>query len=380
LPVIGVFLSILRFRFRCEGRKLPFLPTGKTIKVRSMTRQIVHTTVLLFAFCVITKAQDPLFSQFYSMPLIMNPAFAGTTYAPRLSATYRNQWPIHSDEGTAYATYAASYEQFVPAFNSGFGIMVLADEAGEGLLKTTNFTANYAYRISFNDEFNIRLGINAGFKQSSLDWDRLIFLDQLNPITGAVDPFGNPNISNEQRPQDLNSTVFDVGAGILAYTSKYYGGISLQHLTTPDEGFFKTNSGLLDGLPLRTSVHAGAEFIVKEGNKRNPTSFVSPNILFAKQGDQGQVNAGAYYNHGIAFAGGWYRYAFTNPDAFIIVVGMQYDILKIGYSYDFTVGSSLAARTGGSHEISLVLNFDNSEAVRSKRKAERYNDCFKIFR
>jgi type IX secretion system PorP/SprF family membrane protein len=345
-----------------------------------MTRQIVHTALLLSLFCGLAKAQDPLFSQFYSTPLVLNPAFAGTTYAPRLSATYRNQWPIHDDNGTAYATYAASYEQFVPAFNSGIGILVLTDAAGDGLLKTTSFAANYAYRISVNEDFNIRLGVNAGFKQSSIDWDRLVFLDQLDPITGAVDQSGNPNISNENRPEDLSNTIFDVGAGMLAYTSKFYGGISLEHLTTPDEGFFKTNSGLIDGLPLRTSIHAGAEFVVKEGNKLHPTSFVSPNILFAKQGDQGQINAGAYYNHGIVFAGAWYRYAFTNSDAVIAVVGMQYDILKIGYSYDFTTGSSLAAKTGGAHEISLVINFDNSESVRSKRRAERYNDCFKIFR
>lgn len=346
-----------------------------------MTRQIVHTFLLLLLSCGFVKAQDPLFSQFFSTPITLNPAFAGVTYAPRLSATYRNQWPIHADDGSVYAaTYAASYEQFIPAFNSGIGVLVLTDNDGNGLYKTTNFTANYAYRIAVNDEFNIRLGVNAGFKQSNIDWDRLVFLDQLDPITGSVDAVGNPNISNEQRPEDLSNTIFDVGAGMLAYTSKFYGGISLQHLTTPDEGFFKTNTSLLDGLPLRTSIHAGAEFIVKEGNKRNPSSFVSPNILFAKQGDQGQINAGALYNHGVVFGGAWYRHAFTNGDAVIAVVGMQYDILKIGYSYDFTLGSSVAARSGGAHEVSLVINFDNSESVRSKRRAERYIDCFKIFR
>lgn len=346
-----------------------------------MTRQSLQLTALLLLLgCTLVQAQDPLFSQFYATPLVMNPAFAGTTYAPRVSATYRNQWPSLDQNGTAFATYAASYEQFVPAFNSGFGILVLADDAGSGLLKTTNFSASYAYRISVNDEFNIRLGINAGFKQSNIDWDRLVFLDQLDPITGPLDPLGNPNFTNEQRPDDLTNTIFDVGAGLLAYNSKYYGGISLQHLTTPDEGFFRTNTALLDGLPLRTSLHAGAEFVVKEGNKRNPASFVSPNILFAKQGDQGQINLGAYYNHGLVFVGGWFRHAFGNSDAVIALVGVQRDILKIGYSYDFTVGSLTQMRSGGSHEITLVLNFDNSEAVRSKRRAERYNDCFKIFR
>ncbi|MCC6723400.1 MAG: type IX secretion system membrane protein PorP/SprF [Saprospiraceae bacterium] len=346
-----------------------------------MTRQIFKLTALFVFACAVAQAQDPLFSQFYATPLVLNPAFAGTTYSPRISATYRNQWPVHANDGTAaYTTYAASYEQFVPAFNSGIGVMVMSDNSGGGILKTTSFAANYAYRIAVNEDFNIRLGINAGFKQSNIDWDKLVFLDQLDPITGPLDPSGLPNFTNELRPADLSTTIFDVGAGLLAYTNKFYGGISLQHLTTPDEGFFRTNVGLLDGLPLRTSVHAGAEFIVKKGNKHTPSSFVSPNILFAKQGDQGQVNVGAYYNHGLVFFGGWFRHAFGNADALIGLAGVQYDILKIGYSYDFTLGSSVASPTGGAHEISLVINFDQSESVKAKRKAERYNDCFKIFR
>ena len=135
---------------------------------------------------------------------------------------------------------------------------------------------------------------------------------------------------------------------------------------------------MIEGLPLKVSLHGGAQFIVKEGNNRNPASFISPNILFLKQGDQGQLNVGAYYSLGLVFAGDWYRHAFGNGDAAIAMVGVSYDIVKIGYSYDFTVSS--LSPTGGSHEISFVLNLDNSETLSKRRRANRYNDCFKIFR
>lgn len=358
-------------------------------KCRSMLRQILRINFTAFikaavcSFWVLmagaVQAQDPVFSQFNATPLLLNPAFAGTTYAPRISASYRNEWPSFADNGaSAYSTYAISFDQFVPAFNSGFGVVVLADNAGGGLIKATSAAAAYAYRIEVNNDLSLKLGINAGFLQTSVDWDRLIFLDQLDPITGIVDPAGNPNPTNEIRPDQLNKTIFDVGAGLLAYSRKFYGGISIQHLTTPDEGYLQVNSGLQQGLPLRLSLHGGAQFIVKEGNKRHAASFFSPNILFIKQGDQGQVNLGAYYSMGPVFAGGWYRHAFSNPDAAIGTVGFQYDVLKIAYSYDFTV-SSLAA-SGGAHEISLVLNLENSEKLQRRRYAERYNDCFKIFR
>ncbi|MCB0518939.1 MAG: type IX secretion system membrane protein PorP/SprF [Lewinellaceae bacterium] len=345
-----------------------------------MTRQIQCLIVAVLMGAPALMAQDPIFSQFYSTPLVINPAFSGTNYAPRISATYRNEWPTFADEGsTVYSTYAASYEQFIPSFNSGIGLLVLADNAGGGLIKTTNFAASYAYRIAVNDDFFIKLGVQAGFKQSNVDWDRLVFLDQLDRVTGPVDPSGNPNPTNEVRPENLNKAIFDVGAGLLVYGGTFYGGLALHHLTTPDEGFVNSNASLADGLPLRLTLHGGAQFIVKEGNKRTPPSFISPNILLLKQGDMGQINLGAYYSLGLVFAGAWYRHSFGNPDAVIGMIGFQYDILKIGYSYDYTV-SGLTSSTGGSHEISLVINLDNSENLRKKRFADRYNDCFKIFR
>lgn len=340
--------------------------------MKSMTRQILCFLTTALIGITTLQAQDPVFSQFYSTPLLLNPAFAGTTFAPRISASYRNEWPTVTDLGIAYSTYAVSYEQFVPQANSGLGIMVLSDDAGDGLLKMTNFLASYAYRIAVNDDFQIKLGIEAGFRQYNLDWDKLVFLDQIDQIQGPILE------TNEVQPDVLNKTIFDAGVGLLAFTGKYYGGISLHHLTTPNEGFLDLNNGLVEGLPLRMSVHGGAQFIVKEGNKRNPASFISPNVLFLKQGDQGQLNMGAYYSMGLVFAGGWYRHAFGNPDAAIAMVGVSYNVFKIGYSYDFTLSS--LAPSGGSHEISVVLNMENSDRLRKKRFANRYNDCFKIFR
>ncbi|RMG88038.1 MAG: type IX secretion system membrane protein PorP/SprF [Bacteroidetes bacterium] len=329
------------------------------------------------------KAQDPIFSQFYSAPLMLNPAFAGNTYTPRLAFNYRNQYPGWLDGASAYSTYAASYEQFIEDFNSGFGVMLKSDDAGGGLYKLTKFTADYAYRVQVNRDFNLKFGVEAGFRQFAVDWDRLIFFDQLDPLTGAVDPIGNPNPTNEVRPDNLNKTYFDIGAGLLAYGPTFYGGISLKHLTRPNESILGINDGLNEGLATRISVHGGAQINLREGNNRSATTFISPNLLFVKQGDQGQLNVGAYAGMGLIFAGGWYRHAFGNPDAAILLVGVKKGIFKIGYSYDFTISAlqtQASGGTNGAHEISLILNFDQSEAFQRRRRASRYNDCFQIFR
>ena len=57
------------------------------------------------------QAQDPLFTQFFSNALYLNPAMAGRDLSPRVHSTYRNQWP---GINKAYVTYNLEYDQFAP--------------------------------------------------------------------------------------------------------------------------------------------------------------------------------------------------------------------------------------------------------------------------
>ena len=333
-------------------------------------------TVVLLAFTLGAAAQDPIFSQFYASPLQLNPAFAGTTYAPRIALNYRNQWPGIPN---AYQTFSVSYEQFMPDLNSGFGLLVAADEQGDGLVQTNIFKAVYGYRISINRDAAVKIGVEFGGGQTRYDWNRFVFGDQLDRITGAIDPFGNPNPTEEVRPDGLNNSFLDIGAGLLAYTPIFYAGISMKHLNTFDESIINTGDNTEGGRPMRFSAHGGATIDLSE-RRNGRGAFVSPNILYVRQGRQGQVNAGAYFGWNAIFGGLWYRHAFSNPDAAIAVIGYQYDFLKVGYSYDLTVSGLTQSATGGAHEISVVLNFDNSEAVKRSRRNNRYNDCFRFLR
>jgi type IX secretion system PorP/SprF family membrane protein len=344
-----------------------------------MIKPVSQILLISFVLSTASPAQDAVFSQYFSTPLALNPAFTGMTYSARIASSYRNQWPDLNDrKGTSYATYSASYDQFIPVFNSGVGVLAMSDEAGGGLLTTNSLGFFYSYLAQMKNDLQVKLGINAGFRQTKADWDKFIFLDQLDPIKGAYDNAGNLNPTNEIRPENLTKSIFDVGAGLLASNQNFYAGLALQHLTAPNENIIELSGDLSEGLPLRMTMVAGAYFNVKKGNKRHPGSFISPSVLFVKQGDQGQINAGAYYSMGLIFAGAWYRYSFGNSDAAIGMLGFQYEILKVGYSYDYTVSS--LAPTGGTHEISLVLNFDESETRKRSRFNQRYNDCFKIFR
>ncbi len=334
----------------------------------------IFTLLSVLILCVWShlSAQDPVFSQFYAAPLQVNPAFAGSNYAPRVAFNYRNQYPNWTSEGSAYETYSTSYDQYFDGINSGIGLVVLTDDAGNGILKTTRLSAIYAYQLQLSRKFFVKLGVEGGYVQNRLDWDKLIFPDQIDPEVGPVSPGGTLFPTDEIRPDNLTISYFDFSAGMLFYTDKVYGGLHLKHLNTPNESFLNINDNLNNGVPMRVTAHAGAEIDLKQNNKRETTSFISPNVLFVQQANFRQMNIGTYAGTGFVFGGAWYRTTFTNSDAVIFLLGVREGVFKIGYSYDLTI-SGLAGRTGGSHEISLSINFERPRRV-------DINDCFQMFR
>ena len=335
-----------------------------------MRRQTIFILFAAFIWSFSVQGQDPIYSQYYAAPLQLNPAFAGNTYTPHIAINYRNQWPSLNQ---AYVSYSVSYSQFFKKFNSGIGLMILADDAGQGLYKTNKIGGFYSYRLEMGNNLFLKLGVEASFIRISLGWDKFQFPDQLGPELGATSGGGTPFPTEEIRPESIENTYFDASAGLLIYSSHFYAGITTKHLNTPNESFLKINENLDSGLPLRLGLHAGYEFKIREGNKKKPASFISPNAMFVKQGDFGQLNIGAYGNLGIIFGGVWYRHGFANPDAAIVLLGVQKGGYKIGYSYDLTVSRLTLGRSGGSHEISLIMNFDKPQKV-------DYNDCFGLFR
>ena len=329
---------------------------------------------LLIMAGVESTAQDLVYSQFFSAPLQLNPAFAGASFSSRIAANYRNQWPGWPN---AYRSYSLSYDQWVDGFNSGIGLNLLTDDAGNGLYRTTRATATYSYQVQMADRLYFRLGMDAGIIQQRLNWSSLVFGDQLNPITGAVDGAGNQNQGSETPPNQLTALAPDISAGLLIFSSTFHAGISLMHLNTPDINHLRINNNLQGGLPMRLTMHAGLEIPFNQGNIGRTDAFISPNVLVSTQGGYTQINGGLYTGIDKILGGLWYRHTPGNSDALIVMGGFRQGIMRISYSLDLTVSALASAGTGGGHELSVALNFADS---RASRKKSDLNDCFKIFR
>jgi hypothetical protein len=110
---------------------------------------------------------------------------------------------------------------------------------------------------------------------------------------------------------------------------------------------------------MKFTAHAGAVIPIQK-KRRDAEATLSPNVLYRRQGEFQQLNLGMYVTKGPIVAGVWFRgllFGESYRDAFITTLGIQTDVIRFGYSYDVTV-SELTPATGGSHEVSLTINFD----------------------
>jgi type IX secretion system PorP/SprF family membrane protein len=313
-----------------------------------MQKKLLIALVLLL--CVgQTRAQDVGYSQFYANPLYLNPAFAGSGVGPRYILNYRNQWP--SLPGN-FVTYAASYDQYFSAINGGLGIQVLSDQIGDNNFQHNQVAIMYSNNLALNNKWVLKTGFQYMFAQRSLNWQGLIFPDEIDARLGI-----QPGTTAEILPGQsvTNANMHDFSAGAILFSENFYGGFAVHHLTQPNQSLIPP--GVVPW-NLRTTIHAGANFEVVRGSRNQPGTTLSPNIIAMFQGPATQVNIGTYLTRGPIVGGLWYRLG----DAFIVSLGLQQGVFRMGYSYDITT-SRLRAAALGSHEISFAIQLESKERI-----------------
>jgi type IX secretion system PorP/SprF family membrane protein len=310
-------------------------------------------------FSVSLKAQDPQFTQFYSAPMYLNPAFTGATYEHRFVANYRNQWPGVSK---TYQTYMASYDYNIADLNSGLGVVVMQDRAGTAGLTHTQFGVNYAYHFKVSKFAEIRMGANLSYNIKKLDFNKLKFNDQIAT--------GSSTSVEANSYQQLN--FMDFAAGALLNSDEYWLGFSARHLTQPNSSL----TGERVPLPISISLHGGYRFIFERKRKVELAKYISPAFNYRHEAKYDQLDIGLYYFHAPLNVGLWYRglpfkkYAPTYSSSESIAVMIGFDIsqynLRIGYSYDITVSRLGIANSLGAHEIALVY-----EIAQKRKKSKK---------
>ncbi len=296
---------------------------------------------LLFILSFKVQSQDFPFSQFYANPLYLNPALAGSEYCSRFNLNYRNQWP--SLPG-AFTAYGLSWDRYSEFLNGGVGLQLHYDKQGEAAISQLMISGMYAYKLTISRDVEANLALQATYGQRGLSLADLVLPSNLQNNT-ATPPTGVA--------ESVNYVDF-AGGFLVGFSEKYFVGGAVHHPTQPEIGFLLENQETKMGMKI--TLHAGANF----GNDRRYRSsygselVVSPNILYQQQGDFKQLNLGSYFAYEPFVFGLWFRHAFENPDAVILLVGLQHEQYRFGYSYDYTV-SPFGNAAGGAHELSFAL-------------------------
>jgi len=310
--------------------------------------------IIFFCFYWKTRAQDPIFTQYFLIPETLNPGFSGfmeTTYAGLI---HREQWP---DLALKIDTDYAFVNTWKESINSGFGVSVLNQRENVSNFNYTQINANYAYRVKLNDTWDFRPAIEVGFGIKSFAFQNLVLEDQINIRTGVTNITSiDPILKNDK------VSFYDVSAGMVFNTESLWIGLSMKHLNRPNISFATNGNVPLDSF---FSLSFGYEFLLADYVDvlflpYETKMFVTSNYM--QQGGYNRLDIGASILFEKIYFGAT---AVTNPSknsigsalltSVNLFTGLQYENLKVGFSYD--LNTSKIGKTGGIYEVLLTYQF-----------------------
>lgn len=316
----------------------------------------LFVTIFCLLITATTIAQDPHFSQFFSSPMTLNPAFTGKFNGiARGAINYRNQWPTIN---RAYQTATASVD--FPILGSkipyndtwGVGFMGYTDKSAAGAVAFNYFSLSTAYHKGLDEDGfkQLGLGFQATYSNMLINTSKLTFEDQLT-AAGFTNP--TQEIFNNST---LKANYLDLNAGILYSMStndrnNFYGGVSLYHINRPKQEFTGVNYDLYP----RATIHAGGYFPVGVqttlhlsglfSTQAGATETLFGGAMQFMAGDPEAEKPTSFYG------GAWMRFG----DALIPYLGLEFNDLRVGASYDINISDlKTASESRGGIEISLI--------------------------
>lgn len=321
-----------------------------------------YTAILALFISAPAFAQDYHLTQYETAPLYLNPAMTGMYFGEKgdykISANYRSQWKSLTPKPyvTANLAYDMPWERF------GVGAYLIDNKGGTGGFSTLNFMLSGAYRITKDPQniHNLSAGLQLGVLYKSFNPSKFTFDQQYNPNSG----FDNTLISGESF--DKTGIVrLDAGLGIFY---KYhdenkkvspFGGVSIFHLTKPNESFYEMESRL----PMRFVFNGGADIRANEKLK------IVPGLLVMSQAKAFElsINALGYYKIKDTDYDAIFGLGYRHQDAIMIHLGLKQKNNIFRLSYDVNT-SYLNSYSGGRGGFELSVIYTGFKKVESHRQ------------
>jgi type IX secretion system PorP/SprF family membrane protein len=317
---------------------------------------IIMIILVSFFSSIDLKAQDIHFSQFYSAPLLTNPANTGMSGDNiRIANNYRNQW---AKIGVPFETFCTSLDRKIVILNQAFGVggLVIHDQSSSYNLSANEFFLSLSYSRIINNQ-QITIGLQPGIVYKSYNLKDLTFGTQFDPLSELY----NANLPTLESGLDDHLHYFDLNFGIFWSTiiqkTLPSAGISISHLNMPLEKFSTSSSGTR--LPVRVTLNS--EVVVPFRSKIN----LIPCMLYSYTPGATEFLLGSTGNYSLEkskilvkelYAVAMIRInPVRNIDAMIFGGGVKFMNFDLGLTYDINISPlRKATNFNGAFEISLI--------------------------
>lgn len=369
-------------------------------------KHVLLLSVVLSVFSLSLQAQDPILSQYYANKMYLNPALTGFEGGITVNTNYRNQWFRVDGAEAEFTTKAVGIDFEAPCLQSSFGLNYIDNLEGAGDLRRQSAGISYAWRSrperkQMDGDFEVGFGMSGVYSWQSLNWDNLVFSDQLTPFgpTGGA--------SGIDRPDDIGGGYFDFGAGTyVMWTNsnkhRLRAGAAFQHLVRIDPSLVAID----DTLPLRTTIHASYVYPVNYGASR--MFELVPMVKFDMQRSAiASITQAFWYTsvqYGVAFnflqkpglwGGTWINshtgrnsnFESSNINSLIVALGVEFgegvDLSKsdnsyrFGVSYDYNM-SGIRSDGGGTFELAFTANFGKAKIIKCDKRPPNRRVCPKF--
>jgi type IX secretion system PorP/SprF family membrane protein len=284
--------------------------------------------------------QEPQFNQYMFNRTLLNPAAAGVSREIGISGFGRLQWIGYEDNegnGVNPKTYGIALDMPVYAISSGVGLTFRHFTGGAE--KSIDIRLQYAYHLSFHKKHTLSFGLAFGLLSKTIDYSGLIPSEFDPLIDGATAESG---------------LITDIGLGVhYQFGNKFYAGISSMNLL----GSSAEIGGPDFTLDRHYYLFSGYDIELNGGSNG---LVLTPGILVktATGAFNADINAILTYNEFF-----WGGLVYRVDNAVGMMAGINYNGLRAGISYDYTLSKDFAKGSRNSVEIFVKYSYPISPKV-----------------
>ncbi|MBS1508323.1 MAG: type IX secretion system membrane protein PorP/SprF [Bacteroidetes bacterium] len=279
-------------------------------------------SVFSLVVSVATAQQDPLYSQYFNNPMLINPAFAGSNDRLYAGVAYRSQWA-----GVEGGPVTFNFNSHLALVDNKLGVGVIAVQDQLGDIKNTQLGGTFAYKIKLTNS-TFSFGMQAGVTRYATDPNAVKLL--------------NPN---DPAFYQFTETKFNTGVGVLLQNERYTLSLSVPRMLASN---VSQGGQSIQVYSQNFYLFGAYTFYVNERIQFRPSTLLRATAGTPISAD---VNANFIFNK--VYTAGLFTRKLNSYGLLLQMVMKNY---RFGYVFELPgKGSALNFTT---HEISLAVSLD----------------------